>query len=346
MRIEYGLGDRHQPWVRNPGSVAAVGHFAQLVGANLLECRFVCRRIILDRNLCGHPAHCRGTAAVAGLHEQQRIGAHERRGHRHLRAVCKAKIVVRTEFLDAGKDVIPSTDVETGGVLAQLPQDFVHFESCNYGLDQRGGLDRSLRHAQFPLGELENVVPKPRFEVRLHLRKVEIRSCAACKQFLGAVKEIQRKVEYRSRNRLSIHKQMFFIQMPAARPPNQNCHPALQTVRLSLLCETDAPAHGIVKVDLAFDHVGPGRAVGVLEVRHESRGTRVERVEHHFAVGRPRDLHATVEQILRLRCDSPFPGAKRCSLLNEIGEFACVKFALARRAPCQQILAARLEGAM
>ena len=88
---------------------------------------------------------------------------------------------------------------------------------------------------------------------------------------------------------------MFFIQMPAARARNQNCHLVLQPVRFSLLYETDAPAYGIVQVDLAFNHVGPGRAVGVLEVRHESGGTRVERVDHHFAIGRPRDLDATVQ---------------------------------------------------
>src|SRR5437660_7838164 len=116
---------------------------------------------------------------MARLDEKQRVGPHERRGHRHLRAVGEAKTAVRAELLDTGKDVVPSPDVETGGVLAQLPQDLVHFERGNYGLDQRSGLDRSLRNAQFSLGELENVVPKPRLEVRLHLRKVEIRPRAA-----------------------------------------------------------------------------------------------------------------------------------------------------------------------
>ena len=139
---------------------------------------------------------------------------------------------------------------------------------------------------------------------------------------------------------------MFFIQMPAARARNQNCHLVLQPVRFSLLYETDAPAYGIAEVDLAFNHVGPGRAVGVLEVRHESGGARVERVDHHLAVGRPGDLDATVQQIFRLRCDRPFLGAKRSGFRNEIGEFAGVKFSLARRAPREQVLAARFEGAM
>ena len=131
----------------NPGSIAAIGHFTQLVGANLLERSFVGRGIILDRDLRGHSAHRRGAAAMARLHEEQRVGPHERRGHRYLRAVGEAKPAVRAELLDTGKDIVPSTDVETGGVLAQLPQDLVHFERGNYCLDQRGGLDRFLRHA-------------------------------------------------------------------------------------------------------------------------------------------------------------------------------------------------------
>ena len=80
--------------------------------------------------------------AVAGLHQQQRVGAHERRGHRHLRAVGEAEIALRAEFLDAGEDVVPAPDVEAGGVLAQLVQDLVHLEGGEQRLDQRGGRDR------------------------------------------------------------------------------------------------------------------------------------------------------------------------------------------------------------
>jgi len=65
-----------------------------------------------------------------------------------------------------------------------------------------------------------------------------------------------------------------------------------------------------------------------------------------FSVGRPSDLHAAVQQIVRLSCDRPFPGAKWCGFRNEIGEFAGVKFSLARRAKREQILAAGFEGAV
>ena len=135
---------------------------------------------------------------MAGLHQEQRVGAHERRGHRHLGAIGKTKFPVRAELLDAGEDVVPSADVESRGVLAQLPQDLVHLERGDHRLDQRRGFDRSLRHTQFPLGELENIVPKPRLEMGLHLWEVEIRPGAACKQFLGVVEEIQREIEYRA----------------------------------------------------------------------------------------------------------------------------------------------------
>jgi hypothetical protein len=85
--------------VRDPGAVAAVGHFAQLVLAHLLQRRLVRGRIVLDRDLRGHAAHRRRAAPVAGLHQQQRVAAHERRGHRHLRAVGEAEILVAANFL-------------------------------------------------------------------------------------------------------------------------------------------------------------------------------------------------------------------------------------------------------
>jgi len=83
-------------------------------------------------------------------------------------------------------------------VLAQLPQDLVHLERGDHRLDQRRGFDRSLRHAQLPLGELEISFQSRAFEMGLDLRKVEIRPGAACKQFLAVVEEIQREVEYRT----------------------------------------------------------------------------------------------------------------------------------------------------
>ena len=84
----------------HPGTITAVGNFAQLVGAHFFHCGFIRGRVILDRNLCGHAAHGAGVAPVAGLDQTKRIGAQERRHHRYLGAIGQAEILVETEFLD------------------------------------------------------------------------------------------------------------------------------------------------------------------------------------------------------------------------------------------------------
>ena len=63
----------------------------------------------------------------------------------------------------------------TGGVLAQLPQDLVHLESRQNGLDQHRGPDGAARNAQCILSKAEYIVPKPGFEMALHFRKIKIR---------------------------------------------------------------------------------------------------------------------------------------------------------------------------
>ena len=176
MLIEYLLRNRHESGMRDPGTVAAVGDFAQLVLAHFLERGFICHRIVLDRDLRRHAAHRRRAAPVAGLHEEQRVGAHERREHRHLAAIGEAEILLRAEFLDAREDVVPAPDVEAGRVLAQLVQDLVHLEGGDHGLDERGRANAAARNAQLLLGGYKHVVPEPRLEVRLHLRQVEVRA--------------------------------------------------------------------------------------------------------------------------------------------------------------------------
>src|SRR4026208_2467375 len=83
------------------------------------------------------PAGARRVAPpVAGRAQQRRVGAHERRGHRHLRAVGKAEILVGAEFLDAGKDVVPAPDIQARRVVAQLVQDLLHLERGHQRFDQ------------------------------------------------------------------------------------------------------------------------------------------------------------------------------------------------------------------
>ena len=280
---------------------------------------------------------------MAGLHQQQRVAAHERRGHRHLRAVGKAEILVAAEFLDAGKNVVPAADVEPGGVILQFPEEFIHLESGDDRLDQAGGLDGSPGQAQGFLGNDKNLVPQSCFEVRLHLRQVEVRPAAARQQFLRVVEEVEREIEDAAGHRLAVDGDVLLVEMPAARPRQQHRELVVQLVALAARVEGNRAAHRVAQVDLPVDHVEPGRAVGVLEVRHEGGGAAVERVDHHLAVGRPGDLDAPVEHVLRLRRNLPVRVADLLRLGQEIRQLAGVEFLLARRAAREQFLAARLE---
>ena len=80
--------------------------------------------IVLDRNQRAHAADRRGTAVVAGLQQQQCVRAHERRGHRDLRSVGQAEVLVELELLDAAEDVVPAPGVQAGAVLA--PVSYTH----------------------------------------------------------------------------------------------------------------------------------------------------------------------------------------------------------------------------
>src|SRR5262249_20444194 len=144
-------------------------------------------RVVLDGNLRRHATHGGRAAAVAGLDQRQRIGAQERRSHGDLAAGGENDVLVGAGLLDGGEDVVPAADVEAGRVILQLPQDFVHLERGENGLDQYRSLDGTVRHAQFLLCQGENVVPHARFEVRLHLRQVKVRPRAAREQFLRVV---------------------------------------------------------------------------------------------------------------------------------------------------------------
>src|SRR6185437_11224610 len=68
--------------------------------------------------------------------------------------------------------------------------------------------------------------------------------------------------------------------------------------------------------------------------------------DHHLAVGRTGDLDTPVEQVLRLRGDTPLALANGGGFREEVGAPAGVKLLLPRRAAREQLLAPRLELAM
>ncbi len=112
-------------------------------------------------------------AAVAGLDHELAVGAQEVRGHADLAAIRRHRPLLFAELLDEGEDVVPAAAIEAGLLVLQLPQDLVHLEGGEVRLDQHGGLDRLLRHAERILRGDEHVVPEPRLGMALHLRQVE-----------------------------------------------------------------------------------------------------------------------------------------------------------------------------
>jgi hypothetical protein len=151
----------------------------------------------------------------------------------------------------------------------------------------------------------EDLVPQPGLEVRLHLRQVEIRTGAAREQLLRVMEEEQCEIEQAAGDPLAVDRHVLLVEMPAARARDKHRGPVVQAVLLAVLLQRNAAPHSVAQVDLPIDHVVPGGAVRVLEIRHEGGGAAIERVDHHLAVGGSGDLDAPVEQVFRLRSDAP-----------------------------------------
>ncbi len=294
-----------------------------------------------------HPAHRVRAAAVAGLHEQLGVGAHERHRHRHAVAVGQQELAPVPEALDHREHVVPAAGVEAGRVLAQLVEDLVHLERGRHRLDQHGGPDRAALDPQLVLAVGEHVVPEPRLEVALHLRQVEVRTAALVEQPARVVEHVQAEVHERACRRLAVHAQVLLREMPAARAHQQRGHLVVQAVLAAVGArELDRALDRVGEVHVALDHVAPGRRVRVLEVRHEAARARVERVDHHLALGRAGDLHAPVLQVGRRRGHAPVALAHRGRLLEEVELRAGLELGHALRAPAQQVAARASEAAL
>ena len=113
--------------------------------------------------------------------------------------------------------------------------------------------------------------------------------------------------------------------MPAARPHEQHRRIVAERVLLLARVERDRPLERIGQVPLALDAVRPGRRVRVLEVGHEHARTRVERVDHHLAVDRARDLDPPVGDLVRRRRHPPVAGAHLRRLRQEIRQLAGIE---------------------
>ena len=108
----------------------------------------------------------------------------------------------------------------------------------------------------------------------------------------------------------------------------------------------DLPVDRARQIELSVDHVGPSRCAGVLEVGHEDVGAAVQRIDDHFAVDRPGDLDAAVEDILRQRRHGPVALADFHCLGQEIGLLPGIQPLLALDPGGQQFLTAQIEAAL
>ena len=193
--VEDFLGDRDQARVRYPGAVVAGFHFAKLILTHFFHRRGVCRSIIFNRNLRRHAAHRMDLTTMARLDQQVHIGLQEMFVHGDRHAIRHHEFRMILERLDEAKDIIPAAAVQTRGMIAQLPQDFVHLKRGENRLDQHGRADGPIGNAQRPLRMDEYVIPQTCFQMALDLRQVEVRSRSLRHSRLDVVEEIQPEVE-------------------------------------------------------------------------------------------------------------------------------------------------------
>src|SRR5216684_137372 len=141
--------------------------------------------------------------------------------HGYFRTIRQNEVGAIAELLDEAENVIPASAVEPGGVLAQFVQDFVHLKRRKNRFDQHRGANGPARNSHIVLGEIKDVVPQTRFLMALQLRQVKVGPGSARDQVFGVVEEKQSKIEQGSGDRLAIHEEMFFIQVPSPRANEQ-----------------------------------------------------------------------------------------------------------------------------
>ena len=112
---------------------------------------------------------------------------------------------------------VPSTAVQSGRVLSQLPEDLLHLESSGDGLDQDGRSNRSSSHSDRILRHSENVVPESRLGRVLELGDVERRSSSTSDNLSGVVEEVDSEIEEGSREVLSVDLDVGFLEVQSTR---------------------------------------------------------------------------------------------------------------------------------
>ena len=182
----------------------------------------------------------------------------------------------------------------------------------------------------------------------LELRQIEGGRRALRQLRLGVVEDIEAEIEQRARHFLAVDENMGLRQMPAARPHHEQrrCRADVIVLAGRRIGEADRAGPAVLQIDLAFDDVGPGRRVRILEIRHEDLGAGIERIDDHFPVDRAGDLDAAVLEIGGNRRDAPLRLADRPRLFEKIRQFPGIEALLAFGAERQQSKPLAVEAAM
>src|SRR5260221_4748799 len=178
----------------------------------------------------------------------------------------------------------------------------------------------------------------------LHLRQVEIRASALAQQGLSVVKKEKTKIKQGRRDRLAVHQEMPFDQVPSPGPHKERCWigPNLITLSLRTLvpnCSTDR----VPQIVLAFNSDITGRRNRVLEVSYENVGSRVQRVDDHLAIDRPGNFHAAIAQVFGYRRNVPIALPDSSRLRQKVRKLAVIDVLLHGSPPRQQFLPPGLE---
>jgi hypothetical protein len=140
------------------------------------------------------------------------------------------------------------------------------------------------------------------------------------------VEKVQTEIEQRAGDLFSVDQNVFLIKVPTARANKQHRGFLVQFIFFSFRApKSDRTPDRVAQIDLAFDHVLPSRRIGVLEIGHEHFRAGVQRVDHHFTVGRARDLNPAVAQIVWDRRAAPVMLANFLGRGQEVREFASIK---------------------
>src|SRR5690606_3968989 len=171
------------------------------------------------------------------------------------------------------------------------------------------------------LREDEHVVPQRSLLAALQLREIDVRPRTTLQERTRVVVEEETEVEERRRDRRPVDPNVALLQVPPPWPDDQRRHTLVQAIDPPIGTRVlERPPHGILDVCLAAHHVRPVRRKCILQVHHEDPGTGVERVDHHLAVRRTRDLDTSVLKVRRRWCHLPRPSPRLRPITRAVRE--------------------------